>query len=381
MTKIFDSFLFNQTELGKEFECKEVDSKAVFGFVVDPENKKCLEYLQNAQFSPIKSSQVAETTKAAEGTEGTENADAPPASGLAGFQLKYQSYFTDCKNEETGKAQHFVYNINAFCNGVKEPPFERVTNGSYSTCEISTNIYTNYACPFDNLGEISKHVDQISKDVWDFLANLGKWWGAVLIPVGLIMTFLGYKMIQFTFATLIFLTVSLASFLFFVLVIFATSLTTIKIVIVSLLSVVIGGLAVKYLTKYTTKFGVALLAAFGMISLSFVLVPLLGISGSKYANIVKLILYVAAGASGFFGAAYFADGIQVFVTSFIGSYMIVRGVSLYLGGFVNEFEIDSDDQDDLFDDEEKLQWFLGYIVALVIFFVSGIVNQRRLIKK
>ena len=205
------------------------------------------------------------------------------------------------------------------------------------------------------------------------------YWGAVLIPCGLVLTFFGHKMIQLTFAMLIFFTVAGSIFLFFVLMIFATSLTTTKVVIVTLLSVAAGAAATKYGTKYVTKFGIALLASFASLSAAFLVVPLLGIHGFDYANLVKLVIYVIAGAAGFAGAAVFADGIQVFITSFIGSYMFVRGISFYAGGFINEFEVMQADEGAL--DDYDIKPFIGYIVGILAVFAGGVIFQKRAIRK
>mmetsp|Transcript_5178 Transcript_5178/g.8785 ORF Transcript_5178/g.8785 Transcript_5178/m.8785 type:complete len:315 (-) Transcript_5178:45-989(-) len=271
----------------------------------------------------------------------------------------------------------FVFSVNAYCSREIE---KMEVKGSFEECAAELHVHTSEACPQDNFEKISKKVDEVTKQIYETLSNLGKWWGAILIPCGLVLVFFGFKMIQFTFALLIFITVSMLLFLLFVLFIFSTSLTTTKLILVAIFSIFAGGAASYKGSKYTTKYGIAILAAFGMLSLSFIIVPLIGLHGVQYENLIKLSIYFVSGVLGFVGAAYFSNGIQVFVTAFIGAYFVIRGISLFAGGFINEFSImDKNDDDD--DEVEIKPEFMAYIAGLFILFIIGVLVQRRQIKK
>jgi len=120
--------------------------------------------------------------------------------------------------------------------------------------------------------------------------------------------------------------------------VFGSSLTATKIITGALVSCIIGGAGAWYLTKYTTKYGIGLLSAWGMLSLGFILVPLSGLNAKDHQYYI-LAIYVGLAVLGFLSAAKFSEHIEVFVTAFIGSYSFVRGISFYAGGFINELEI------------------------------------------
>ena len=66
--------------------------------------------------------------------------------------------------------------------------------------------------------------------------------------------------------------------------------------------------------------------------------PLTGLT-AKEDNIYRVIIYVGLATIGFVSAAKFSKNIEVFVTSFIGAYSFIRGISIYAGGFPNELDI------------------------------------------
>mmetsp|Transcript_5706 Transcript_5706/g.9056 ORF Transcript_5706/g.9056 Transcript_5706/m.9056 type:complete len:225 (-) Transcript_5706:3-677(-) len=185
-------------------------------------------------------------------------------------------------------------------------------------------------------------------------------------------------MIQFTFALLIFMSITVGLFMTLTLVLFASSLTVIKIAILATVSLLCGLGGAYYLTKFSTKYGIAILAGFGMMSLALITVPLLGINGVEHSNQIKLGIYIVAAVAGFLVAAKFSDGIQVFVTAFIGSYFFVRGISMFAGGFINEFDLAKVEGGETDIKIEPI--FYGYLAAIFILFIVGVLVQRKLIK-
>ena len=156
--------------------------------------------------------------------------------------------------------------------------------------------------------------------------------------MGLVLTFYGFKMIEYAVKALLFVTYSAAIFMFFIMLVFGATLTSQKVVISAIVSFVVGAGGAHYTAKHAAKYGIALLAGWGALSLAFVIMPLTGLN-DKEDNIYKLIIYIIFTLLGFFSAAYFSKSIEVFITAFIGSYSFVRGISLYAGGFINEFRI------------------------------------------
>lgn len=56
--------------------------------------------------------------------------------------------------------------------------------------------------------------------------------------------------------------------------------------------------------------------------------------------------------------------VLIIMTSFMGSYLFFRGISLYAGGFPNEFEVTKERKEDIID---GLGWsFYAYLAAIII---------------
>ena len=187
---------------------------------------------------------------------------------------------------------------------------------------------------------------------------------------------------------MIFLLTSSSIFLFLVLQVFSTSLNDTKLMVIAGFAFIMGSIAAIYLTRFSIKYGVALLTSCCFLSFSFIVVPLLNLSEFKHHNKIKMAIYSGCAIFGFIIGAHTARGIQVTVTSFIGAYLFVRGISLYLGGFINEFDLaDIDPQAAAMSEEEqeilaenmgRIQpIFYGYMASIVFMFVLGIIVQRR----
>ena len=70
--------------------------------------------------------------------------------------------------------------------------------------------------------------------------------------------------------------------------------------------------------------------------------------------------------------------VLVLGTSFIGSFLIVRGVSFYLGGYPNEFELFNEIQ---VGDIDNVPWTAYlYVAAMVVLSVLGILFQHKKFK-
>ena len=65
------------------------------------------------------------------------------------------------------------------------------------------------------------------------------------------------------------------------------------------------------------------------------------------------------------------DHVLIFSTSLIGSYSFVRGISLYAGGYPNEFTLAELIQQGLYKEIDVL--FYAYFCAIVVIFVVGVI--------
>ena len=76
-------------------------------------------------------------------------------------------------------------------------------------------------------------------------------------------------------------------------------------------------------------------------------------------------------------AGYELQGIIVSIaTSFIGSYLTIRSLSVLFGGFPNEFDLGHRLQTGVYD-ELKLSFYI-YLALILILFVCGFIFQMKL---
>ena len=100
-------------------------------------------------------------------------------------------------------------------------------------------------------------------------------------------------------------------------------------------SLVIGLVAAFLISKFAAKFGIGILAACGGIALGIMICQVTAISNSFiYYGII-----IACGAATCILASFLERELVISTTAFMGSYMLVRGVSLFAGGYPNEMTV------------------------------------------
>lgn len=212
--------------------------------------------------------------------------------------------------------------------------------------------------------------------IWAFLQKYSYVWGAFFIFFGLVMTFVGRKL----FRPAICLTGTVATT--FILLFFTYEVilnnhppewegwTTLAV------SILIGLLVGWFLAK-VVKLGVALLAAWGGVSLGFICY-----SAFLYKIHSQPVFWVTIVGFGivFAGLTFcIFDPVLILSTAFAGGYLIVRGISMYAGGYPNEFT--------LYDYIAKKQYseipytFYIYMAGFIIFAILGSVVQFKHYKK
>lgn len=121
------------------------------------------------------------------------------------------------------------------------------------------------------------------------------------------------------------------------------------------------------------KYGVGLFAAWGGVMLGFVVTA---------AFLVKNV-YAYYGTLAAFAIVMFWLAIKVektvviMITSFMGSYLLVRGVSLYAGGFPNETALRAEIADGVIDWDNYEKKFYIYLGAIVVCTIISTLYQRK----
>jgi len=89
---------------------------------------------------------------------------------------------------------------------------------------------------------------------------------------------------------------------------------------------------------------------------------------------VLILSVVVMGLLGAVLALKLKDGVMIMVTSFIGAYMFVRGISIFLGGYPGEIEIITMIREGTYDFTISL---ICYLIGILVLFIWGICVQNR----
>ena len=207
-----------------------------------------------------------------------------------------------------------------------------------------------------------------------FLTKYSYLLGAVLIGGGLFLGFFGNKFVNFVIGLVGFLVASVVLLKtafwgveksnktpeeWVMWVVFAACL---------LLAGFVGSLLVK-----ARKVGISILAGWGGVLLGLMLTTTLVISNNY---IHWGIVVVSAGACAY--AAFKLERMAIMLaTAFIGSYLSVRGVSLYAGGFPNESSLQYELQTGTLDWSTFPKSFYGYLAGIVFLMLVSFMFQRK----
>lgn len=137
------------------------------------------------------------------------------------------------------------------------------------------------------------------------------------------------------------------------------------------------GLIVGFIMFKFKKFGAAILGGWGGFMLGLLLNETV-----LYKAQSEILFWCVAIACAVVAAVltFFIVGhVLVISTSFIGAYLLFRGISLYAGGYPNEFELIKKVQSGAEPDVNP--WFYAYLAGIVVAFILGCVVQYRHLKK
>jgi hypothetical protein len=197
---------------------------------------------------------------------------------------------------------------------------------------------------------------------------------AIMIVVGLVFCFAGNAMVNvilfITGAVVAFAGISYVTFWALETMNKEASTTVQWVIIVG--SAVLGLLAGFAVKTYRT-IGISCLAAWGGVALGMLLTTTFLISNvySKYAIIIGCAVVI-----GFF-AFKVEKLVVIIVTGFIGSYMIVRGISLYAGGFPNEMAVGREISEGGVDFDQFPKTFYGYLAGIGVCAIVGVIVQLK----
>ena len=172
--------------------------------------------------------------------------------------------------------------------------------------------------------------------LWTFLGKYDGLWGALLIAVGFVITLFGRKLFKPTICLMGAMAFVAVSLLFFYSVFFNANTKSYVGWIVLVISLLLGTI-VGLLLARVSKLGVAVLSGWGGICLGLILYS--AFLYKTESNVVFWLLIIGL-CLVFAGLSFVIfDHILIISTTLIGSYAFVRGISLYAGGYPNEFTL------------------------------------------
>jgi len=95
------------------------------------------------------------------------------------------------------------------------------------------------------------------------------------------------------------------------------------------------GLGVGFFIAKLRKVGIALIGTFGGVLLGFMITTTFVVGSTALTWVIVLGCGIAVG----FLAFFVEKAVIIIVTSFVGSYGVIRGISMYAGGFPNEMQL------------------------------------------
>lgn len=232
-------------------------------------------------------------------------------------------------------------------------------------CAITLKFTSDQGCPKFQYGILAKFLTQYS-----FL------FGAIMIVFGLILAFCGNKFLT----VVISLVTALAVFVFgvyltamFVDAVFKPeNVWEYSVWVILGIWVIIGIIAGVFIGK-KRKWGIAVVGAFGGVMLGLLLTTVFGtLITSAW---VYYLIIISCGILAFLIAFKVEKFVLIIATSFIGSYFVVRGISMYAGGFPNETQLHTMAQQGFVDWNTFPKIFFAYLAGIFVLTVGTAVFQ------
>jgi len=273
-----------------------------------------------------------------------------------GFALTYKSKEA-CSSDATKK---FTFKINAICSKT-ETTLQSVqyTDGS---CEAEITHLGAENCKSKTV-DLAKFVDAVSP----FL-------GIILIVGGGGLTFAGAKLILIAFTLLVGLTVTGVLFMVTYNLFIPSGSSSGLYIGVMIVCLLIGGVLGYLSQKFAKAWATTLLATWA----GFVAMSLLVKAAGIYNSTAVICLSIAGAVGGGFLGKKLDKHIKSFGTAFIGSYLLIRGIGVYAGGYPSESEIAKNAESGKVQKYDAMIW--AYLGMFVFFMVAGSFVQLKYLK-
>lgn len=267
------------------------------------------------------------------------------------------------------KSKELTLTVNVMCDAAAGAKTTFVSQDTTDDpeCEVQLTYTSPAGCPKLNYGALRA-----------FFVKYKDFWGAALILLGIFFAFFGNGLVSALFFTAAaFATFGASCWLVFWILdrVDVVPSDVIEWVIVGC-CVLLGGVVGFFFYKHR-PLGLGLLSACGGVALGFLLNVTFFIEEDwQYYGII-------AGCAVVLGVlTYFLqETVIIFMTSLVGAYAIVRGVSLYAGGFPSEMELHDEIKAGTVDWTSFPKIFYAYLGGIALLFVASAYYQFRVAKK
>ena len=275
---------------------------------------------------------------------------------IIGLTLNFASSSNTCPSDPTRK---FSLKVDVVCSESSTLEFQEFGGDS---CDMVLKYASKSGCPVFSYDKFMMFINK-----YYYL------WGAALIAAGVFVAFFGNNLvngvIMLVSSILVWL---LASYgIFWILDKTGTNTSdTVNWVILGACAIV-GGV-VGYVLMKTRKFGIAVLSAWGGVLIGLLLTSMILVESR--VTYYLIILGCAIVTFGF--AIKFEKIVIMLMTSLTGSYMIIRGISLYAGGFPSEAEISQEIASGVLDWDPFPKTFYAYLAGVIVLTMGSYYYQK-----
>ena len=281
-----------------------------------------------------------------------------------GLSLIYEGSDSPCEANPQHKKSLKLDLLCGDDSGVEEL---KLHNYNFQTCQVEVQLKSKQACYVFTLGPFFRYIDK-----YYYLFGLG------MIMMGLFVGFLGRKLIHPTICvvgTLLF--VGASSWLIFTLAFDRDSEEVTQWIVFGICCLV--GIFVGILLAWLAKYTAAGLSAYGAVCLGLILYTSFLY---KYDNEKQILFYLFLVFMGVLGGVLgfvMYNHALIVSTSIIGGYLVIRGISLYAGGFPNEMLIIEQIKNGQVSQFPGAFW--GYFAGFILLTIGMIFSQYKMFSK
>ena len=281
----------------------------------------------------------------------------PESNKINGISLNFRGDGTQCALDPT---QPYWLQVNITCREDSRT-LQRVGDPVTNGCQTRVEYLHESGCPVFTLDAFTQFINKYA-----YLM------GAALILLGVFLVFFGNKFVNLV----IFTVVALAVMVVLGSIFFSVFLKDVKEDWAKWLSfaaiVAVSGVC-GWIVMRMRKWGIGIVAGWGGVMLGFMVVAAFVVK-NVYAYYAILIGFAVAA---FYLAVKIEKTVIILMTAFIGSYVLVRGVSMYVGGFPSETELRAELADGVIDWDNYDKKFYIYLGAILLSTILGTMYQKK----